>query len=93
MEYNLQCRKYNIKRLELTHLQCPLGIPSYCLWDFNNVMELNERVGGRIPIKREYYDFADTCSFLGLQDSPSMDCHFTYTVKYFEIDRLLINNS
>lgn len=77
----------------ITHV--PLDTPALVGGDFNCVMDPSKRVGGRRPLEKEYTEFSDTCGFLGLQDSASTGCHFTWTdtTKYSKIDRVLINNS
>lgn len=74
---------------------CPTDEPLLVGGDFNNVMDFDERIGGRLPIEREIREFMDTSAYLNLQDCPSMGCFFTWTnlTIFSHIDRLMCNNA
>lgn len=44
----------------------PLDRLALLAGDFNCVLNLKERIGGRIPLEKVYYKFYNTCGFLGL---------------------------
>lgn len=74
---------------------CPSDEPLLVCGDFNNVLDFEERKGGRPPIEREVREFADTVAYLNLQDCPSTGCFFTWTNGsiFSRIDRIMHNNA
>lgn len=69
--------------------------PSILASDFNCVLNPLERVGGCIPLEREYREFTDVCTYLKFEDAPSSGCSFTWTdgTKSSKIDRVMINTA
>lgn len=63
--------------------------------DLNNILDYDERVGGRYPLEKEIKEFVDTAAYLSIQDCPSTGCFFTWTNGsiFSRIDRLMFNNA
>lgn len=61
----------------------PIDEPLLICGDFNNILDHEERVGGRYPLEREIKEFFDTPVFLNLQDCPSTGCFSLGLSHYF----------
>lgn len=73
----------------------PTDLPILLCGDLNNVMDYDERVGGRQPIEREVRELVDTAAYLNLQDSPSTGCFFKWSDRtvFSRIDRMFHNGA
>lgn len=65
------------------------------LGDFNSVRFVNEKCNGVPPTIYELQDFDECCVLLGLSDSCSVGCRFTWinNTVWCKLDRVLLNNA
>lgn len=67
--------------------------PWLVLGDFNNILEIEDRIGGNPPKPYEAMDFQNCCMDLGLSDLPSTGAKYTWSngKVWSKIDRALSN--